>query len=199
MKKRCPWVDPEDPLSCEYHDKEWGVPLHDDRKLFEFLALEGAQAGLNWMMILRKRENYRRAFDDFDPAKVARYDERKVERLLSNAGIVRNRLKIECTIANAKAYIEVCKECGSFDAYIWRFVDGKPIQNRWKRPRDIPAITPEARVMSADLSSRGFKFVGPTICYAYMQATGMVNDHVVDCYRHKEVMALRAQAPRRTT
>ena len=194
MKKRCPWVDPEDPLSCEYHDREWGVPLHDDRKLFEFLALEGAQAGLNWMTILRKRENYRRAFDDFDPAKVARYDERKVERLLSNAGIVRNRLKIECAIANAKAYIEVRKECGSFDAYIWRFVDGKPIQNRWKRSRDTPAITPEARVMSADLSNRGFKFVGPTICYAYMQATGMVNDHLVDCHRHATCAAPRKRA-----
>ncbi|MBU0624456.1 MAG: DNA-3-methyladenine glycosylase I [Candidatus Thermoplasmatota archaeon] len=187
MKTRCPWTDTEDPLSCKYHDEEWGVPTHDDRKLFEFLVLEGAQAGLNWITILRKRENYRRAFDNFVPEKLAKYDRRKVEKLLADAGIVRNRIKILAAITNAKAILEVQKEFGSFDAYVWSFVGGKPVRNRWRRPREIPTVTPEAERMSADLVKRGFKFVGPTICYAYMQATGMVNDHVVDCFRRKEI------------
>lgn len=191
MKKRCLWVDPEDPLSCEYHDREWGVPLHDDRMLFEFLVLEGAQAGLSWMTILRKRENFRKAFDDFVPEKVARYDGRKVAKLLVDSGIIRNRRKIEATIANAKAFLAVQKEFGSFDSYMWSFVGGKPIRNEWRRLADIPAITTEAQRMSVDLLKRGFKFVGPTICYAHMQATGMVNDHLVDCFRYNEVARIR--------
>ena len=191
MKKRCLWVDPEDPLSCEYHDREWGVPLHDDRKLFEFLVLEGAQAGLNWMTILRKRENFRKAFDDFVPEKVARYDGRRIAKLLADPGIIRNRRKIEAAITNAKAFLEVQKEFGSFDSYMWSFVGGKPIRNKWRRLADIPASTTEAQRMSTDLLKRGFKFVGPTICYAHMQAAGMVNDHLVDCYRYKEVARIR--------
>ena len=191
MKKRCLWVDPEDSLSCEYHDREWGVPLHDDRMLFEFLVLEGAQAGLSWMTILRKRENFRKAFDDFVPEKVARYDGRKIAKLLADSGIIRNRRKIEATITNAKAFLAVQKEFGSFDSYMWSFVGGKPIRNEWRRLADIPAITTEAQRMSADLLKRGFKFVGPTICYAHMQATGMVNDHLVDCFRYKEVARVR--------
>lgn len=191
MKKRCLWVDPEDVLSCEYHDHEWGVPLHDDRKLFEFLVLEGAQAGLSWMTILRKRENFRKAFDDFVPEKVARYDGRKIAKLLADSGIIRNRRKIEAAIANAKAFLAVQNEFGSFDSYMWSFVGGKPIRNEWRRLADIPAITSEAQRMSADLLKRGFKFVGPTICYAHMQAAGMVNDHLVDCYRYKEIARIR--------
>jgi len=191
MKKRCLWVDPEDSLSCEYHDREWGVPLHDDRMLFEFLVLEGAQAGLSWMTILRKRENFRKAFDDFVPEKVARYDGRKIAKLLADSGIIRNRRKIEATITNAKAFLAVQKEFGSFDSYMWSFVGGKPIRNEWRRLADIPAITTEAQRMSVDLLKRGFKFVGPTICYAHMQATGMVNDHLVDCFRYKEVARVR--------
>jgi len=191
MKKRCLWVDPEDTLSCEYHDREWGVPLHDDQKLFEFLVLEGAQAGLSWMTILRKRENFRKAFDDFVPEKVARYDGRKVAKLLGDSGIIRNRRKIEATITNAKAFLKVQNEFGSFDSYMWSFVGGKPIRNEWRRLADIPAITIEAQRMSADLLKRGFKFVGPTICYAHMQATGMVNDHLVDCFRYIEVARIR--------
>jgi len=191
MKKRCLWVDPEDTLSCEYHDREWGVPLHDDRMLFEFLVLEGAQAGLSWMTILRKRENFRKAFDDFVPEKVARYDGRKIAKLLADSGIIRNRRKIEATITNAKAFLAVQKEFGSFDSYMWSFVGGKPIRNEWRRLADIPAITTEAQRMSVDLLKRGFKFVGPTICYAHMQAAGMVNDHLVDCYRYKEVARIR--------
>jgi DNA-3-methyladenine glycosylase I len=191
MKKRCLWVDPEDRLSCEYHDREWGVPLHDGRKLFEFLVLEGAQAGLNWMTILRKRESFRKAFDDFVPEKVARYDGRKIAKLLADPGIIRNRRKVEATIANAKAFLVVQKEFGSFDSYMWSFVGGKPVRNAWRRLADIPVFTTESQRMSADLLKRGFKFVGPTICYAYMQATGMVNDHLVDCYRHKEVARIR--------
>ena len=191
MKKRCLWVDPEDTLSCEYHDREWGVPLHDDQKLFEFLVLEGAQAGLSWMTILRKRENFRKAFDDFVPEKVARYDGRKVAKLLGDSGIIRNRRKIEATITNAKAFLKVQNEFGSFDSYMWSFVGGKPIRNEWRRLADIPAITTEAQRMSVDLLKRGFKFVGPTICYAHMQATGMVNDHLVDCFRYKEVARVR--------
>lgn len=186
-KPRCTWAGTTDPLMIAYHDEEWGVPLHDDRQLFEFLILEGAQAGLSWRTILHKRENYRRAFHRFDPAKVARYGARDVKRLLADAGIVRNRLKIESAIDNARAFLRVREEFGSFDAYIWRFVDGKPIRNVWRGLRDIPAKTKESDVMSKDLKQRGFRFVGSTICYAHMQATGMVNDHTVDCFRYKRV------------
>lgn len=191
MKKRCPWVDPEDPLSLEYHDREWGVPVHNDRKLFEFLVLEGAQAGLNWRTILQKRENYRKAFDNFDPEKVARYDGRRTAKLLADPGIIRNRLKIASAITNAKAFLVVQKEFGSFDSYIWSFVNGRPIAKARRRLADIPVATHEAQLMSADLLKRGFKFVGPTICYSFMQATGMVNDHLVDCHRRKEVSRIR--------
>jgi len=168
----------------EYHDKEWGVPVHDDRVLFEFLILEGAQAGLSWETILNKRENYRRAFDRFDAAKIARYDGKKVRSLMADAGIVRNKLKIASTISNAKAFLEIQKEFGSFDRYIWQFVGGKPRINRWKSSQRLPALTPESDAMSKDLKKRGFRFVGSTICYAFMQATGMVNDHTADCNRH---------------
>ncbi len=186
---RCDWAG-SDPLYITYHDTEWGVPLHDDRLLFEFLVLEGAQAGLSWLTILRKRDNYRRAFADFVPEKVARFDQRKIARLLADAGIVRNRQKIEAAIANARAYLKVQEEFGSFDAYSWRFVEGKPIRNRWRRMTEIPAKTKESEVMSQDLVQRGFRFVGPTICYAHMQATGMVNDHLLGCFRHAQVAAL---------
>ena len=181
-RTRCHWVGAE-PIYVEYHDSEWGVPLHDDRKLFEFLVLEGAQAGLSWLTILRKRANYRKAFADFDAEAVARFNRRSVERLLQDPGIVRNRQKVEAAIANARAFLAVREEFGSFDRYVWRFVDGKPIQGRWKTTRDVPATTPESQAMSKDLIARGFKFVGPTICYAHMQATGMVNDHQLDCFR----------------
>jgi DNA-3-methyladenine glycosylase I len=187
MKKtRCPWAK-EDPLIIEYHDKEWGIPVHDDNLLFEFLILEGAQAGLSWITVLRKRENYREVFNNFDPAKVASYNDAKIEELMNNPGIIRNRRKITATVANAKAVLEIQKEFGSFDAYIWQFVGGKPIQNKWKNMEDLPSFTAESEKMSKDLKKRGFKFVGPTICYAFMQAVGMVNDHVVDCFRHDEV------------
>ena len=186
MKKRCEWAG-SDPLYIEYHDKEWGVPLHDDRKIFEMLVLEGAQAGLNWLTVLRKRENYRKAFDNFDPTKVAKYDSEKFQKLLANEGIIRNKLKIHSVIQNARAFLEVQKEFGSFDAYIWQFVGGKPIRNSWKSMSELPAQTAESEAMSKDLKRRGFSFVGPTICYAHMQATGMVNDHVVSCFRYKEV------------
>ena len=184
MKKRCAWAG-TDPLYVAYHDEEWGVPLHDDRLLFEFLVLEGAQAGLSWSTVLRKRDAYRRAFDRFDARKVARYDKRKLAALLKDAGIVRNRAKIESAIRNAKAFLEVQEEFGSFDAYQWRFVDGRPIQNRWRSVRDIPARTTESEAMSEELKSRGFTFVGSTIIYAHMQAVGMVNDHVKACFRYK--------------
>jgi DNA-3-methyladenine glycosylase I len=177
-------------LSVAYHDEEWGVPLHEDRLLFEFLVLEGAQAGLSWSTILRKREAYREAFDRFDPRKVARYDKRKIAALLANAGIVRNRAKIESAMKNAKAFLEVQAEFGSFDAYQWRFVDGRPIQNRWRALGDLPPRTAQSDAMSKDLKSRGFTFVGPTIVYAHMQAVGMVNDHVIDCFRYAEVAKL---------
>ena len=180
--KRCDWVGSE-PIYLEYHDTEWGVPLHDDRKLFEFLVLEGAQAGLSWITILRKRANYRAAFADFDPEAVARFNRRSIERLLRNPGIVRNRQKVEAAIANARAFLAVQEEFGSFDRYVWRFVDGAPLQGRWRTTRDVPAKTAESEAMSKDLSARGFRFVGPTICYAHMQATGMVNDHQLDCFR----------------
>ncbi len=170
-----------------YHDTEWGVPLHDDRALFEFLILEGAQAGLSWSTILRKRPNYRKAFDRFDAKKVARYDEEKVAALMADAGIVRNRLKIAAAIQNAQAFLDVRKEFGSFGAYIWRFVDGQPVQNRWRTSADVPAKSGVSDAMSKDLARRGFRFVGSTICYAFMQATGMVNDHLTDCFRHREV------------
>jgi DNA-3-methyladenine glycosylase I len=181
---RCAW--PKSELDIAYHDTEWGVPAHDDRVLFEFLILEGAQAGLSWSTILKKRENYRRAFAGFDPRQVAKFDARKTRQLLNDPGIVRNRLKIAATIQNAKAFLAVQKEFGSFDAYIWRFVGGKPVQNRRRSLKDIPARTPESDAMSKDLLKRGFKFVGSTICQAFMQAVGMVNDHTVDCFRHRQ-------------
>ena len=182
---RCDWA--ASGLMIPYHDEEWGVPLHDDRMLFEFLILEGAQAGLSWNTILNKRENYRSAFDDFDPATVAGYGDAKVQSLLADAGIVRNRLKIASAIGNAKAFLKVVEEAGSFDSYIWGFVGGGPINNNRKSMSEVPATTAESDTMSKDLKARGFKFVGSTICYAYMQATGMVNDHTVDCFRHGQV------------
>ena len=182
---RCEWATTE--LSIAYHDKEWGVPLHDDRALFEFLILEGAQAGLSWETILKKRENYRVAFDDFDPAAVAEYDQRKVDELLANPGIVRNRRKIAAAVRNAQAFLAVQEEFGSFDAYVWRFVGGRPRRNAWRTLQEIPTQTPESVALSKDLSRRGFSFVGPTICYAFMQAVGMVNDHVVYCFRYDEI------------
>jgi DNA-3-methyladenine glycosylase I len=184
LKSRCAWSG-SDPLYIDYHDREWGVPVHNDRKMFEMLILEGAQAGLSWITVLRKRENYRKAFEGFDPDKVARYGKRKVEQLLGNAGIIRNRLKIESAIRNAKAFLEVQGEFGSFDRYIWQFVDGKPKQNARKSMGQIPTQSRESDKMSKDLKSRGFKFVGSTICYAHMQAVGMVNDHIVACFRYK--------------
>jgi DNA-3-methyladenine glycosylase I len=182
QKQRCAWAKSD--LMIAYHDTEWGVPQHDDRVLFEFLTLEGAQAGLSWETILKKRENYRRAFDNFDPQRVARYDARKVTRLLANEGIIRNKLKIASTIANAKAFLAVQKEFGSFDTYLWRFVGGHPKLNTFKSPSQIPARTPESDALSKDLKKRGFNFVGSTICYAMMQATGMVNDHLTTCFRY---------------
>ncbi len=183
MKTRCGWAG-SDPLYVDYHDHEWGVPVHDDRKLFEMLLLEGAQAGLSWITILRKRENYRRAFDKFDPRKIVRYNKRKVRQLLADEGIVRNKLKIEAVVQNAAAFLRIQKEFGSFDAYLWRFVGGKPLQNERRGLRDVPPETSESRALSRDLKSRGFNFVGPTICYAFMQAVGMVNDHLVNCFRY---------------
>ena len=185
-RTRCHWVG-ADPLYVEYHDTEWGVPLHDDRGLFEFLILEGAQAGLSWETILKKRDNYREAFDGFDAERVARYTPKKVERLMANPGIVRNRLKIDSAISNARAFLDVQKESGSFDAYIWGFVGGKPRVNTVRGTGDVPASTLQSDAMSKDLKKRGFRFVGTTICYAFMQATGMVNDHAVDCFRYREV------------
>ena len=186
MKTRCEWAG-SDPLYLKYHDNEWGVPLHDDRKIFEMLVLEGAQAGLSWLTVLRKRENYRKVFDNFDPKKVAQYDSKKFHQLLANEGIIRNKLKIRSAIQNGIAFLRVQKEFGSFDAYIWQFVGGEPIQNSWKSLSELPSRTPESEAMSKDLKKRGFNFVGPTICYAHMQATGMVNDHIVTCFRYKEV------------
>jgi DNA-3-methyladenine glycosylase I len=186
MPQRCQWPG-TDPLYVAYHDTEWGVPLHDDQLLFEFLTLEGMQAGLSWITILRKRENFRAAFDHFDPVKVAAYDAAKVAELLANPGIVRNRLKVAAAIRNAQLFLDVQQEFGSFDAYIWRFVGGRPILNARQSLKDIPAKTAESDALSKDLLKRGFKFVGSTICYAHMQATGMVNDHTVDCFRYKEL------------
>jgi DNA-3-methyladenine glycosylase I len=182
---RCPWASSE--LAIRYHDEEWGVPAHDDRTLFEFLVLEGAQAGLSWNTILNKRDNYRKAFDGFDPSRVARYDRRKLDRLLRDPGIVRNKLKVASAVGNAKAFLQVQKEFGSFDAYIWQFVGGKPRVNSPKSMKQVPASTPESDAMSKDLKKRGFNFVGSTICYAFMQAMGLVNDHVVDCFRYQAV------------
>jgi DNA-3-methyladenine glycosylase I len=182
---RCHWATSE--FSIPYHDGEWGVPLHDDRRLFEYILLDGAQAGLSWETILRKREGYRRAFAEFDPGKVARFNDKKIERLMADASIVRNRLKITSSVSNAKAFLKVQDEFGAFDAYIWRFVDGRPIVNTWKTMKQIPAQSPVSQAMSKDMIKRGFRFVGPTICYAFMQAAGMVNDHLVDCFRHRQV------------
>ena len=186
-QKRCSWVGGANPLMLEYHDREWGVPTHDDRKHFEFLILEAAQAGLSWSIVLNKREGYRRAFSQFDPDKVARYTKAKIDRLVTDPGIIRNRLKIEAAVNNARKLLEVQDEFGSFDKYAWRFVDGKPRQNRWKLPRQIPAMTAESDDFSRDLKQRGFKFVGSTVIYAHMQAVGMVNDHLVDCFRYRTV------------
>ena len=186
MPARCAWTGDE-PLMIAYHDLEWGVPVHDDRTLFEFLILEGAQAGLSWSTILRKREGYRQAFAGFDPGQVARFDEERVRKLLADPGIVRNRRKIEAAIANARAFRAVQGEFGSFDAYVWGFVGGAPVQNRWRALAELPAQTSESQALSRDLIRRGFRFVGPTICYAFMQAVGMVNDHVVSCFRHAEL------------
>ncbi len=183
---RCSWCG-DDPLYVAYHDQEWGVPLHIDQSLFEFLILEGAQAGLNWLTILRKRDAYRKAYHQFDAVKVARFNSRSINRLLTDPGIVRNRLKVEASITNARAFLAVQEAFGSFDKYIWQFVDYQPIQNQWCSLEDIPTTTRESNQMSKDLKQRGFRFVGPTICYAYMQAIGMVNDHVIDCFRHKEI------------
>ena len=188
MIRRCGWCG-EDALYVAYHDKEWGMPVHDDRRLFEFLILEGAQAGLSWITILRKRENYRQAFAGFDAGKVARFGARDVARLLADPGIVRNRLKVGAAISNAQRFLDVQEAFGSFDAYIWRFVDGRPIVNRWKTLKQVPASTQASDALSRDLKQRGFKFVGSTICYAHMQATGMVNDHLVGCFRHGEIIS----------
>ena len=189
MKTRCAWAG-DDPRYVAYHDEQWGVPLHDDQELFEMLVLEGAQAGLSWSTILNKRENYRRAFDGFEIARVAAYGEEDVQRLLADPGIVRNRLKIRSAIRNAQAVLEIQQSFGSLDAFLWQFVDGVPIQNDWQELKDIPAQTPLAEAMSKELKQRGLNFVGPTICYALMQSIGMVNDHLVDCFRYEEVKAL---------
>jgi DNA-3-methyladenine glycosylase I len=184
--KRCGWLT-DDPLYIAYHDNEWGVPVHDDNKLFEMLILEGAQAGLSWLTVLKRRETYRKAYEGFDPAKIARWDRKKIESLLKDSGIIRNRLKVEAARSNALAFLQVVKEFGSFKTFNWSFVGGKPIQNSWKTLKEIPANTPESDIMSKELKKRGFKFVGSTICYAFMQAVGMVNDHTVDCFRYKEL------------
>ncbi|HEY8355423.1 MAG TPA: DNA-3-methyladenine glycosylase I [Methylophilaceae bacterium] len=186
--QRCIW--PKTPLELEYHDHEWGVPVHDDRTLFEFLILEGAQAGLSWRTILQKRPRYREVFDNFDPELVARYDDARLALLQRDVGIVRNRLKIAAAVTNARRFLQVQEAFGSFDAYLWRFVDGRPFQNHWRSHAEIPASTPVSERLSRDLVKRGFRFVGPTICYAMMQAVGMVNDHTVDCYRHAEIAAM---------
>jgi DNA-3-methyladenine glycosylase I len=188
--KRCAWTEGSSPLMLKYHDTEWGVPTHSDRKLFEFLILEGAQAGLSWKTILDRRRNYRRAFENFHARKIVRYTRRDINRLLKDAGIIRNRLKIEATVENAKRFIEMQKEFGSFDEYIWRFVGHSPIIHKYKKISEIPAQTKESEAMSRDLKKRGFRFVGPTICYAFMQAVGMVNDHTTDCFRYREISRL---------
>ena len=191
MPTRCPWAT-SDPVYVAYHDEEWGAPLHDDRRLFEMLVLEGAQAGLSWLTILKRRDAYRRAFDGFDPRVVARYGEPEIARLLADSGIIRNRLKVRAAVTNARAFLDVQAEFGSFDRYIWNFVDGRPLQNAWQQLTDIPARTALSDTLSKDLKRRGFSFVGSTICYAHMQATGMVNDHLVDCFRYHAVQRLAA-------
>ncbi|MEO6097766.1 MAG: DNA-3-methyladenine glycosylase I [Fibrobacteria bacterium] len=195
FQTRCPWVDTEKPDYVEYHDSEWGVPVHDDRILFEFLTLEAAQAGLSWYTVLRKRGNYRKAFAGFDPAKVAGFGDKQIERLMADAGIIRNRAKILAAINNAARFLEVQKEFGSFDAYIWGFTGGKPIVNALRTRADYRATSPESDALSKDLRKRGFKFVGSTIIYAHMQATGMVNDHILDCFRHKQVKTGKRRVP----
>ena len=187
---RCAWVK-NDSLEIAYHDLEWGVPVTDDRKLFEFLILEGAQAGLSWSTVLKKRENYRQAFANFDPERVAQFDEVKQEELKQNPGIIRNKLKIASAVTNARLFLDIQAEYGSFASYIWQFVEGKPIQNHWENLKQVPATSSESDAMSKDLKKRGFKFVGSTICYAFMQATGMINDHTTDCFRYKEISAMR--------
>ncbi len=189
-KKRCPWPGTVHQAYVDYHDHEWGVPVHDDHKQFEFLLLEGAQAGLSWWTVLNKRDNYRRLFAQFDPEKVARFTAKRIEKLLEDPGIIRNRLKVNAAVTNAKAFLEVREEYGTFDEYIWQFVNGTPIQNRWRQLKDIPATTRQSDSLSKDLKRRGFKFVGSTIVYAHMQAVGMVNDHLVSCFRHKECARL---------
>ena len=189
MKKRCKWCG-DDPLYLDYHDKEWGVPVHDDRQHFEMIILDGAQAGLSWITILKRRDSYREAFDNFDSEKVARYPDKKIEKLLQNSGIIRNRLKVNSAVENAKSFLRIQEEFGSFDDYIWQFTGHKTIQNKWKNMNELPPKTKESDSMSKDLKKRGFSFVGSTICYAYMQAAGMVNDHVMDCFRYKEVKNL---------
>lgn len=189
MSKRCEWCG-KDPIYVDYHDKEWGVPVHDDRTHFEMIILDGAQAGLSWITVLKRRDGYRKAFDNFDVKKVAKYSDKKVEKLLTNPGIIRNRLKVNSAVKNAKAFLEIQKEFGSFDKYIWQFVNHKTIQNKRKTMSELPAKTAESDAMSKDLKKRGFSFVGSTICYAYMQAAGMVNDHTADCFRYKEVQKL---------
>jgi len=186
VKIRCPWAD-NNKLLTDYHDHEWGIPIHDDRHLFEFLTLEGAQAGLSWTLILQKRENYRQAFDNFQIDKVANYNQDKIKELLENQGIIRNRLKINATINNALTILDIQEKYESFDSYMWQFVGNKPINNKWKTLSELPSSTPESDKMSKDLKKKGFKFVGPTICYSFMQAVGMVNDHLVDCFRHDEI------------
>jgi DNA-3-methyladenine glycosylase I len=184
---RCPWA--EHPLETLYHDEEWGVPQHDDNKLFEFLILEGAQAGLSWLTVLKKREEYRKAFQNFDPAKVARFGPEKIAQFMDNPGLIRNRRKLDSAISNAKAFLKIQDEYGSFDRFIWRFVDGKPLQNAWSKLEQLPAQTAQSQAMSKELKKRGFNFVGPTICYAFMQATGMVNDHLTSCFRFDQLRA----------
>ncbi|MEQ1637573.1 MAG: DNA-3-methyladenine glycosylase I [Methylococcales bacterium] len=190
--EKCSWAS-KTPHEEHYHDTEWGVPVHDDRLLFEFLILEGAQAGLSWSTILKKREAYRKAFDHFDVQQVARYEDHKIQALLADPGIIRNKLKVNAAISNAQAFLKIQEQFGSFDAYIWRFVEGSPIQNAWRQHTEIPAFTATSDVMSKDLKQRGFKFVGSTICYAHMQATGMVNDHTIHCYRHAEITDINLQ------
>ncbi|HLZ98354.1 MAG TPA: DNA-3-methyladenine glycosylase I [Steroidobacteraceae bacterium] len=185
--KRCSWVSVDNPLMLQYHDLEWGVPVHDDRRHFEFLVLEGAQSGLSWAIVLKKREGYRRAFQGFDPEKVARFSDRRIEKLTSNAEIIRNRMKIESAVRNARAFLKIQEEFGSFDSYCWRFVEGRPKLNRWKILRQIPATSPASDALSKDLKRHGFSFVGSTVMYAHMQAVGMVNDHLVDCFRYREI------------
>ena len=189
--ERCGWVNISDSLYVEYHDREWGVPVHEDRKLFEFLILEGAQAGLSWRIILAKRDNFRRAFNNFEPERVAGFSDSRIEELLSDSGIIRNRLKIQSSVGNASAFLKVQEKFGSFDRYIWQFVNNRPIVNYWKSISEVPASTKESDAMSNDLRKRGFRFVGTTICYSFMQAVGMVNDHVITCFRHREILELQ--------